>query len=1091
MTANVTNLAAIGPSVTANSGGGSLTKAPNSLTSNLLSSMNELPNDLFTNKDIFLELFSGCDSVWNQLNETKRQELVNNYLPKELSNDERLKTIELLMNGSLNRFNFDSLSEAFICLKLHKLSPDLVKALEDVKSLKKKLFDIYEQKRQSVLLNDVILKRKQIFNQSIQTNIVSNKSFDSKKSEKTSLISETMKDRIRRRYRKELEDISINSEASSGEEVSKTARDNNCNSTQDNGLQLNPMSDKQYYQMLRKHRRKRKAKESDNRYDPTLETESITLSDIIMRVTNSAVTTAPAFSCLNDHKSYTSSQSLTNNSVKSSSTSTPKKKAKQSNVTKSIQSNQTTVVPKPDSVVKIKEELIENKVSVKSESNSKTNVCEIKEESNEKTNGSTNKQMISKIKITCSVPQVSESELKSPIIAAPLPAIPVLMSPSVSVSSEPSPVSVAPTVQMESPPKCFFSLLRDIFMANATTDRRLSLHKLEELVKEKLRNFSPFIGWSSEMVASAMNYLSGVLPPPYLVPLVDYKEKNQQWQWIGGGRDRDQQLAPLCEQWMKNKDEDPTASLITFSQALPPPAKCLTDWVVRPSSDEEKEVYRKQEAIRYQNPYKAFTYRVHGYESVVGPVKGCGIGAANGHNSSSPNKAREHSLLVSDRPPFVTLLSLVRDAAARLPNGEGTRADICELLKDSQYLLPTISDQQVNGIVSGALDRLHYEKDPCVKYDVNRKVWIYLHRNRTEAEFERLHEVQIAAAKAKRSMSKASRKTNCVGTVGTTQNSPLPQTTGQMSIISKTTQQAIHQAVNNILNSEALKISKSPTDPSVSVDSSENPAISSSKELFGSKSELSSDLRVLVNKPNKEKQLTSFESFNGSTGTTLSPNSLFVSLQTNNHMTCKSEATSAQLQTLDKKKSLKLRENKSFESENSYNLIQKKKVIIDSSSDSTVIHPNHQNINISLNSSDLTKFIANESNSVKSLPKSRNIKQTKPSIKVQIPKTLTLPLSISQNSLKSQPSITTIASENLPALISVTNASNKTICSTAAAQPSKSFTKIISGTQINSTTTGTTTATNQMHQISIPTSVLFGARPGSVVLGLLRYLIFA
>lgn len=38
-------------------------------------------------------------------------------------------------------------------------------------------------------------------------------------------------------------------------------------------------------------------------------------------------------------------------------------------------------------------------------------------------------------------------------------------------------------------------------------------------------------------------------------------------------------------------------------------------------------------------------------------------------------------------------------------------------------------------MVSGALDRLHYEKDPCVKYDVNRKLWIYLHRNRTEDEF--------------------------------------------------------------------------------------------------------------------------------------------------------------------------------------------------------------------------------------------------------------------------------------------------------------------------------------------------------------------
>lgn len=28
------------------------------------------------------------------------------------------------------------------------------------------------------------------------------------------------------------------------------------------------------------------------------------------------------------------------------------------------------------------------------------------------------------------------------------------------------------------------------------------------------------------------------------------------------------------------------------------------------------------------------------------------------------------------------------------------------------------------------MDRLHYQKDPCVKYDSHHKLWIYLHRNR-------------------------------------------------------------------------------------------------------------------------------------------------------------------------------------------------------------------------------------------------------------------------------------------------------------------------------------------------------------------------
>lgn len=46
------------------------------------------------------------------------------------------------------------------------------------------------------------------------------------------------------------------------------------------------------------------------------------------------------------------------------------------------------------------------------------------------------------------------------------------------------------------------------------------------------------------------------------------------------------------------------------------------------------------------------------------------------------------------------LVLLVRDAAARLPNGEGTRAEICELLKDSQFLAPDVTSAQVPNTVS-------------------------------------------------------------------------------------------------------------------------------------------------------------------------------------------------------------------------------------------------------------------------------------------------------------------------------------------------------------------------------------------------------
>ena len=55
---------------------------------------------------------------------------------------------------------------------------------------------------------------------------------------------------------------------------------------------------------------------------------------------------------------------------------------------------------------------------------------------------------------------------------------------------------------------------------------------------------------------------------------------------------------------------------------------------------------------------------------------------------------------------MVTLLALVRDAAARLPGGEGSRADVCELLKESQYVIDGVNDVQISQVASGALPHI-------------------------------------------------------------------------------------------------------------------------------------------------------------------------------------------------------------------------------------------------------------------------------------------------------------------------------------------------------------------------------------------------
>ncbi|KAL5984017.1 hypothetical protein ACLOJK_018119 [Asimina triloba] len=146
---------------------------------------------------------------------------------------------------------------------------------------------------------------------------------------------------------------------------------------------------------------------------------------------------------------------------------------------------------------------------------------------------------------------------------------------------------------------------------------------------------------------------------------------------------------------------------------------------IGPSSDEMREYFRKEEVLRYSIPDRAFSYTAtDGGKSIVAPLRRSG------------GKAREHFILKPDRPPHVTILCLVRDAAARLPGSIGTRADVCTLIRDSQYIVENISDAQLNQIVSGALDRLHYERDPCVQFDAERKLWVYLHRDREEEDFE-------------------------------------------------------------------------------------------------------------------------------------------------------------------------------------------------------------------------------------------------------------------------------------------------------------------------------------------------------------------
>ncbi|XP_041864016.1 nuclear factor related to kappa-B-binding protein isoform X3 [Melanotaenia boesemani] len=301
----------------------------------------------------------------------------------------------------------------------------------------------------------------------------------------------------------------------------------------------------------------------------------------------------------------------------------------------------------------------------------------------------------------------------------------------------------------------FFSLLESILRAEGFASTLMLEEKVQMWQSSPASTlnvwFSSASCWS-DLVLQALQFLAGdakdgmMALPSGFSPFVEFVDESQQWRWIGPTQDTEKDLSALCQLWLDSKDfvvKTENEDMLEMTSPIP---KLSTDYVVRPSTGDERQVFQVQEQQRYNQPHKAFTFRMHGFESVVGPVKGVF------DKEMSLNKAREHTLLRSDRPPYVTILSLVRDAAARLPNGEGTRAEICELLKDSQFLAPDVTSAQVNTVVSGALDRLHYEKDPCVKYDIGRKLWIYLHRHRSQEEFERIHQAQAAAAKARKAL---------------------------------------------------------------------------------------------------------------------------------------------------------------------------------------------------------------------------------------------------------------------------------------------------------------------------------------------------
>jgi hypothetical protein len=170
---------------------------------------------------------------------------------------------------------------------------------------------------------------------------------------------------------------------------------------------------------------------------------------------------------------------------------------------------------------------------------------------------------------------------------------------------------------------------------------------------------------------------------------------------------------------------------------------------IRPASEEKRRLFRAQEFHRYDLSGdgvsgQPFTYYLQ--KPVRDVTEGTNWPSIEGYqgpasltvppvSKGSLARPREHYALVNDRPAEVSVLCIVRDAVGRLPGGVGTRPDVAQVLRDSQYIADNVSDAQLNQVVSGALDRMHSQPGSCVQYDAEQKLWVYIHRGHSAADF--------------------------------------------------------------------------------------------------------------------------------------------------------------------------------------------------------------------------------------------------------------------------------------------------------------------------------------------------------------------
>lgn len=137
-------------------------------TANILGKKFHLPKELCENKNIFDELFSM--SAWNVLNKEDKNKLFD-LLPAlpddDNSEEEKLKTINLLFQNKLSRFGQTPLSKLFSDLQEGYYRPDIAHYRKLIFKAEKRERKVHECERISRLAKNLVLSRKKLLPGSI------------------------------------------------------------------------------------------------------------------------------------------------------------------------------------------------------------------------------------------------------------------------------------------------------------------------------------------------------------------------------------------------------------------------------------------------------------------------------------------------------------------------------------------------------------------------------------------------------------------------------------------------------------------------------------------------------------------------------------------------------------------------------------------------------------------------------------------------------------------------------------------------------------------------------------------------------------